>query len=263
MKIRNVFSIMLILLQFLSITCFRSQIGLAVSRPSKILSVQRVRLQESSLQMASIERPTSLQDTKSSSELTSFGRLAYRCTVLSWWVQIVLTVISGVILTFANTVRQSSNSQSFWTSGFAFSSIGVAISFVSSFLTWNNTRICRRLRNEVNEIKARSSLQDSFKFSIATGLIGMLITLMGAEQIVGTLASKVLSLQGIQPILGTLNQQNTLQALDIFLVQANTNTLLALFAPVVCYLILLQYLFPVQAQATTSTIIQSEVIQKS
>lgn len=191
-----------------------------------------------------LSAPSVPVSTKALNDFTSFGRLAYRFTVFSWWVQIILTVISSVILTFANTVRQSSNSQSLWTSGFAFSSIGVIISFVSSFLTWNNTRICRRLSNEVDADYARQKLKESFKISIVTALSGMFITLLAAEQIVGTLASKVLSLQGIQPIIGTLGQQSTLQALDIFLVQANTNTLVALFSPIICYLSLLQAAFP-------------------
>ena len=56
----------------------------------------------------------------------------------------------------------------------------------------------------------------------------------------GTLASKVLSSQGLVPVLinqvGMNGAQNQLQALDIFLVQANTNTILAHFAPLVCYM---------------------------
>ena len=171
-------------------------------------------------------------------KVLSYSRLAFRCTVISWWIQIILTVISSVILTFANTVRQSSNAQSFWTSGFAFSSIGVIISYASALLTWKNSRMCRKLVVATDEVKAKLGLKKDFQFSITLSLVGMFVTLLGAEQIVGTLASKVLSLQGIQPIIGTIGAQNSLQALDIFLVQANTNTLFALFSPIVCYLLL-------------------------
>jgi hypothetical protein len=80
----------------------------------------------------------------------------------------------------------------------------------------------------------------------------MLVTLLGAEQIVGTLAAKVLSTQGLQPLIGVINQQNTLQALDIFLVQSNTNTLVAHFAPLVCFL-LLQIQFPITSTNSRNT----------
>ena len=179
-----------------------------------------------------------IDSSKQRRDTLSYSRLALRSTVISWWVQIILTVISSVILTFANTVRQSSNGQSFWTSGFAFSSIGVIISYVSAFLTWKNSRMCKKLIVATDERKAKLSLKKAFQFSISLSMVGMLVTLLGAEQIVGTLASKVLSLQGIQPVIGTIGTQNSLQALDIFLVQANTNTLLALFSPIACYLLL-------------------------
>ena len=56
----------------------------------------------------------------------------------------------------------------------------------------------------------------------------------------GNLASKVLTSQGtfIPVIQSTGGAQNALQALDIFLVQANTNVLVAQFVPLVCNLFL-------------------------
>lgn len=61
----------------------------------------------------------------------------------------------------------------------------------------------------------------------------------GAEQIVGNLASKVLTSQGtFIPVISTGGSMNALQALDIFLVQANTNVLVAQFVPLVANLFL-------------------------
>ena len=131
---------------------------------------------------------------------SSFGKLTFRLSWISWWFQIVLTVISSVILTFANTVRQTSNAQSLWSSGFAFSSIGVVVSYFCAFLTWNNSRLAVRNANPLGF----EQLRKCFQFSVTTCLIGMFATLLGAEQIVGTLASKVLSLQGIQTNLGKI-----------------------------------------------------------
>ena len=62
----------------------------------------------------------------------------------------------------------------------------------------------------------------------------------------GNLASKVLTSQGtFIPIVSTGGAMNALQALDIFLVQANTNVLVAQFVPLVANLFL-QTQIPIQ-----------------
>jgi len=167
----------------------------------------------------------------------SFSRLTIRCSWITWWIQIILSVISGVILTFANTVRTTGNPPSIWFSGFAFTGIGIILSFFNTFWTWNIQKLCRRV---VSDKLQSSTIPATFHryFSIAIGvsLLATAITLVGAEQIVGTLAAKALSLQGFQPFTPSpAATSNALQALDIFLVQANTNALVAQFAPTVCY----------------------------
>ena len=169
---------------------------------------------------------------------TGLNRTVLRVSWISWWTQIVLSVISGVILTFANTVRQANNTIniSLWASGFAFSAIGVLLAFFNAFSTWNITRLTRRInKGKIDENKIPDAFRRHFRMSITLSFFGMLITLLGAEQIVGTLASKVLSNQGLQSVLGGMNPQNVLQAVDIFLVQANTNTIVSHFAPLLSY----------------------------
>ena len=68
----------------------------------------------------------------------------------------------------------------------------------------------------------------------------------GAEQIVGNLASKVLTSQGsFIPVVTAGAAMNSLQALDIFLVQANTNVLVAQFVPLV-FSLFLQTQIPIE-----------------
>jgi hypothetical protein len=147
-------------------------------------------------------------------------------------------------LTFANAVRQNGSNGSIWTTGFAFSSLGVIFSFFNSFWTWNITRLNRRIYNKkIGEIKIFSTLKKYSQISVGLSLVGMFITLLGAEQIVGTLTTKVLSSPSFSPIfsmspIGMNSASNTLQALDIFLVQANTNSLLAHFVALFCYIVL-------------------------
>jgi hypothetical protein len=132
-----------------------------------------------------------------------------------------------------------------WISGFAFSSIGVLVALVNAFWTWNVTRLCRRIVTKNIDDSIAVSLHRKYaKTAVLISLVGMLFALLGAEQIVGTLASKILSAGSFgyaAPAGVTLNGAlavTPIQAVDIFLVQANTNSLLSHFASLVCYLFL-------------------------
>jgi len=169
-------------------------------------------------------------------------RSFHRTTWFSWWVQTILSVISGVTLLFA---RQQSRGISVWISGYAFNVISVIVAFVNVFWTWNCALLCKRLqRNKASTSVISQNLRRYAKVAITIGIVGTILNIIAAEQIVGNLASKILS---SQPAifstggLASLNANNVFQALDIFLVQANTNTLVSHFSPLVSYLWLLQF----------------------
>jgi hypothetical protein len=69
---------------------------------------------KSNLQMRSVDSPSALHaffDGKSNVEsatqsVPNINKLFVRCSWISWWFQIILSVVSAVILTFANSVRQ-------------------------------------------------------------------------------------------------------------------------------------------------------------
>ena len=174
-------------------------------------------------------------DAYSSPLIIGLNKLLARCSWVAWWIQIVLTVISFVILSFANAVRSGAGSQVL-ASGFFLSSIGVLVSFINAFSTWNFTRLPKRVA--LSKMRPNAIIENYRKYakiSCTISLIGMFITLLGAEQIVGTLASKVLSSQSLFLPQAGIVPGNTLQALDIFLVQANTNCLASHFAPLAIY----------------------------
>jgi hypothetical protein len=197
-------------------------------------------------------------ESSSQVNLVNLNKLIGRCSWISWWIQITLSVISGVILTFANTVRRSGTAFSFWSSGFALSAIGVGISFINCLWTWNITRLTRRVAfNTIDKQKIIPTFRRYFRIAIIISLLGMLTSLLGAEQIVGVLASKVLNSQGFgSALIANIDSQNSLQALDIFLVQANTNVLVAHFAPLILFLFT-QTQLPLNAE---SLVQQSEVV---
>ena len=140
-------------------------------------------------------------------------------------------------MTFANTVRKGGSAYSLWSSGFAFSGIGAISALVNAIWTWNMTRMSRRIaRKKIEDSRVIPTLKRLSQVSVTISLLGMLVTLFAAEQIVGTLASKVLSSQGLVPTLAIGTQLNQIQALDIFLVQANTNILVSHYVPLVSFL---------------------------
>jgi hypothetical protein len=74
---------------------------------------------------------------------------------------------------------------------------------------------------------------------VTVNLLGMALALVGAEQIVGSLAIKVLTQQGVLGGYGDRGAAlQSLQPLDILVVQGNTNTLLSHFCSLVAFLYL-------------------------
>ena len=119
---------------------------------------------------------------------------------------------------------------------FFLSAVAVLVSAVSILWTWGNgARLSRRLLRAttappaVQYIQAARLVRRAVQIQVTLNLIGLLITLLAAEEIVGSLAIKVLTTFGV----GAANMYNAplmgLQPLDILVVQANTNTLLAQF----------------------------------
>lgn len=142
--------------------------------------------------------------------------------------------------------------------------LGIVLSYLSIIWTYGGTRLSRRIRrsispkkdndsnnNNVNKksilsrIKAATMIRRAIAIGSTINLIGMFVTLIGAEQIVGLLAAKVLTMQGISPFLsggGAVGAvglgAQSVQPLDVLIVQANTNTVLSHFLSLVCCLIL-------------------------
>lgn len=164
-----------------------------------------------------------------------------RSSWLSWWAQVILTTISSVTLLFAKTVLTAQSAggglRNAGVGGFFLAGSGVLLSFLSIIWTWGETRLSRRLlrRRSTTRISAASITRRAVTIGIGINVMGMLMTILGAEQIVGVLAARSLSFQNFNGGIGNnLNAagnfvSQTLQPLDILIVQANTNTLLSHF----------------------------------
>lgn len=114
---------------------------------------------------------------------------------------------------------------------------------MSIFWTWGGgARLSRRLlRRPTSRIKTANMLRRAIDVGVSLNLIGMFLTLLGAEQTIGVLAVKVLTARPWNTAGGMpygMGNMEGLQPLDILVVQANTNALLSHFCSLVCLLYL-------------------------
>lgn len=164
---------------------------------------------------------------------------------VSFWVQAVLAVISSLVLLFALVnlgARSGSGGGNPGTGvGLLFAALGLVAVYLSAFWAFRYTRLGRRLRSpdSARRPSPKDALQ-ALRLGTMISMAGMLITLFGGQALIGSLLAKALA----QPQGGTVfvpgNINQYVEAFDIFVVQANTNTLLAHFVSLAATLWLLR-----------------------
>lgn len=187
--------------------------------------------------------------------------LLRRLSWFAWWAQLILTTVSSVTLLFAKNVIEasagtavSSPAEALATPSlpnFVLAGAGIALSFGSIFWTWAARRLARRLlKKPTTQIQAASLLRKSIGFGVTLNLVGMLTSLLSAEQIVGVLAIKVLTTSRTVTL---LESSSLLQPLDILVVQANTNTLFSHFSSLVTLLYMTRSLAKLDPPSTEAS----------
>lgn len=172
------------------------------------------------------------------SSMNAISNQITRVSWLSWWSQVILTTVSTVILLFAKSVEKSYQSNGI--TPFILSSFGIILSGASIVWTWGNgARLSQRiLRKPTSPVKAADMLQRAIRIGVTLNLVGLLLGLVAAEQIVGSLAVKVLTARQFGTGGVVSSSVEGLQPLDVLVVQANTNTLLSHFCSLVAFLLL-------------------------
>ncbi|NMF82614.1 DUF3611 family protein [Nodosilinea sp. P-1105] len=163
---------------------------------------------------------------------------------ISFWTQAVLAVISSLILLFALvnvTARGGAAGNPGTGVGLFLAAAGLVAVYLSAFWAFRYTRLARRLRSR--DSSKRPSPKDALqalRVGIMISMAGMLITLFGGQALIGSLLAKALAQPqaGAVFVPGNINQY--VEAFDIFIVQANTNTLLAHFVSLAATLWLLR-----------------------
>jgi len=159
-----------------------------------------------------------------------------------FWVQVVLAVVATIILLFAASSRSIAPAVASPGRGFGvfFAICGLVALYVSIFWAFRYTRLSKQLQTPDPALRPRKAdTVELLRMGVMINLIGLLLIILGAQAIVGTLLAKSLSqVQG----LGALDPSRQIQPLDIFVVQANTHTITAHFAGLVTSLWLLNRL---------------------
>jgi hypothetical protein len=172
---------------------------------------------------------------------------------ISFWTQIVLAVISGVVLIFAagsfgaattpaptigpggvpTTVPTGAVNPGTG-AGLFLAVLGLLSLFGGAYWAFRYTRLSRKLKaSRAEDRLKRGDAIRALRFGLLINLAGMLLTILGAQAIVGSLVAKSFA-QGVGIFTG--NFQRFINPLDIFLVQANTNTIMAHFVGVIATL---------------------------
>jgi hypothetical protein len=150
----------------------------------------------------------------------------------SFWSQLVLAIIASIILVvttpFANRATIPGGvptpSSPGLGMGILFTIVGLLVVYFSTFWSFRYTQLAQKLRGtNGGERPSKVQTVNLLKMGAIVNLVGMPITLIGANAIVGALTVKSLTPQtgGFVPI--------TVQPIDMFVVQASILTILAHF----------------------------------
>lgn len=158
---------------------------------------------------------------------------------IGFWVQLVLGVISVVTVLFSAPSLINSEASATQGVGFGiFSAIcGLIILAIGIYFSFRYMDIARRLQSpKPGDRPNRSDTLRVIRTGLIVNLIGLLLTILGAEAIVGIVLLKSLA----RPQLAIGSDPNEfVNSIDLLVIQANTNTIAAHFAGIVASLSLL------------------------
>jgi hypothetical protein len=154
---------------------------------------------------------------------------------ISFWTQLVLGIISSLVLLFASATlgaraTSTGGANPGTGAGLSLAVLGLLTVYVGAYWAFRYTRLGRKLRTSNPDLRPKpKDAAQAIRIGVIISLTGMFLTLMGTEAIVGSLLGKAVSAQTtgfLDPRMVT----QYIQPVDIFVVQATTNILLAHFA---------------------------------
>jgi Protein of unknown function (DUF3611) len=176
------------------------------------------------------------------------SRALWKVGWFTWWTQLVLTVVSAVICSFALIFPGVNARASASAAGTVLAGAGVSVAFVSLFWTYGYTRLAIKLRRGHPKFMARAPdrVAGYLRAAVVLAVAGLVISLVGLQAIVGTLLARLLG-AGIATTPYTAMQANTastgngmgiagvggVQPVDVLVIQATANAMSALVAALI------------------------------
>lgn len=160
-----------------------------------------------------------------------------------FWLQIVLGVVAALILLFASVSFFGEGKPSPGIGlGLFCAACGVFALVVSIVFFYRYKRLARLMQNPNPALRPKKSYTlQVINLGLTSNLIGMSISIVGAEALVGLLLGKFLNLpQGA--VTSTIDPNQLLKGGEIMIILANTHTIASHFAGIVIALWLLNRL---------------------
>ncbi|PSO50383.1 MAG: hypothetical protein BRC33_03340 [Cyanobacteria bacterium SW_9_44_58] len=158
------------------------------------------------------------------------------------WVQLVLGVVSVGTLLVATprNLTGDENATPATSVGIFFAFAGVIALAISIYFSYRYTRIARRLATADSSSRpSRAVILRQLRISLIVNLVGLLLTLLGAQAIVGLVLVKSLA----QPPSSVVAKpQQFVSSIDLLVIQGNVNIIAAHFAGIISSLWLTQRL---------------------
>ena len=165
---------------------------------------------------------------------------------VSFWFQLVLTVIAGVVILFSMAFTSQQGTQT----SLYLTLFGVVTGFLSTFWSFGYVRLSRKLRffldtngsSEAPRVR-RMDVINMLEKGAIINVLGAAASLIGLQATIGLLVAKTLTTAAVNPFLASsanANSWSPVLAFDVFGIQATTNCLLSHFASLCITLFLMR-----------------------
>lgn len=147
---------------------------------------------------------------------------------VGFWLQLFLGVISAVSLLFASSSVVSNQNRTSGIEVGIFCAVGGIVALgISIFFSVRYNRIAKLMQVDDGKNRPRKAdILQMIRVGLIVNLVGMLVSIMGAEALVGIVLAKSLTVPQGAVLSDPTKQVNSI---DLLSIQANTNTIAAHF----------------------------------
>ena len=186
-----------------------------------------------------MNQPESLSQPLTNTEFVATFRLFSR---VSFWIQLFLGAVSGIVLVFAmlgRNMSEQTNNNAGIGFGVFLAILGLLLLCFRIFWDFRYRLLGRLLHAENSEVyPSKEHITHTLRIGLVSSLVGVLIAFVASEETVAVVLAKTLS----QPqTMTAYAPENVIRSLDIFVTMANVNLIGAHFFGAVTSLGLLNW----------------------